>query len=140
MAHLLEHLMFKGSTHFPDPDREFSTRGFHNNGSTSYDRTNYFSTFQASDDNLTWALRREADAMTNSFIARKDLDSEMTVVRNEYEKGESDPVGRRVQEIAIGHVRLAFVWQDDDRRPQRHRKTSASKTSRRFIPRLLPAR
>jgi len=39
MAHLLEHLMFKGSTRFPDPDREFSARGFHNNGSTSYDRT-----------------------------------------------------------------------------------------------------
>jgi zinc protease len=92
MAHLLEHLMFKGSTHFPDPDREFSARGFRNNGSTSYDRTNYFSTFQASDDNLDWALRREADAMTNSFIARKDLDSEMTVVRNEYEKGENDPI------------------------------------------------
>jgi len=92
MAHLLEHLMFKGSTHFPDPDREFSARGFHNNGSTSYDRTNYFSTFQASDDNLNWALRREADAMTHSFIARKDLDSEMTVVRNEYEKGENDPM------------------------------------------------
>ena len=92
MAHLLEHLMFKGSTRFPDPDREFSARGFHNNGSTSYDRTNYFSTFQASDDNLSWALRREADAMTHSFIARKDLDSEMTVVRNEYEKGENDPM------------------------------------------------
>src|SRR6266853_64927 len=92
MAHLLEHLMFKGSTHFPNPDGEFSARGFHNNGSTSYDRTNYFSTFQASDDNLSWALRREADAMTNSFIARKDLDSEMTVVRNEYEKGENDPI------------------------------------------------
>jgi zinc protease len=92
MAHLLEHLMFKGSTHFPDPDREFAARGFRNNGSTTYDRTNYFSTFQASDDNLSWALRREADAMTNSFIARKDLDSEMTVVRNEYEKGENDPL------------------------------------------------
>ena len=91
MAHLLEHLMFKGSTHYPDPDREFAARGFRNNGSTSYDRTNYFSTFQATDDNLTWAMRREADAMTNSFIARKDLDSEMTVVRNEYEKGENDP-------------------------------------------------
>jgi len=91
MAHLLEHLMFKGSTHFPDPDREFAARGFRNNGSTSYDRTNYFSTFQASDDNLNWAMRREADAMINSFIARKDLDSEMTVVRNEYEKGENDP-------------------------------------------------
>ena len=92
MAHLLEHLMFKGSIHFPDPDREFAARGFRNNGSTGYDRTNYFSTFQASDDNLSWALRREADAMTNSFIARKDLDSEMTVVRNEYEKGENDPM------------------------------------------------
>jgi zinc protease len=92
MAHLLEHLMFKGSTHFPDPDREFAARGFRNNGSTGYDRTNYFSTFQASGDNLSWALRREADAMTNSFIARKDLDSEMTVVRNEYEKGENDPM------------------------------------------------
>jgi zinc protease len=92
MAHLLEHLMFKGSTHFPDPDREFSARGFRNNGSTSYDRTNYFSTFPESGDNLDWALRREADAMTNSFIARKDLDSEMTVVRNEYEKGENDPL------------------------------------------------
>ncbi len=92
MAHLLEHLMFKGSIHFPDPDREFAARGFRNNGSTGYDRTNYFSTFQASDDNLSWAIRREADAMTNSFIARKDLDSEMTVVRNEYEKGENDPM------------------------------------------------
>lgn len=91
MAHLLEHLMFKGSTHFPSPDEEFSARGFRNNGSTDFDRTNYFSTFQASDDNLQWALRREADAMTQSFIARKDLDSEMTVVRNEYERGENEP-------------------------------------------------
>ncbi len=91
MAHLLEHLMFKGSTHFPHPEKEFAARGFRNNGSTYYDRTNYFSTFQASDDNLRWALAREADAMTNSFISRKDLDSEMTVVRNEYEMGETRP-------------------------------------------------
>jgi zinc protease len=91
MAHLLEHLMFKGSTHYPEPDKEFSRRGFRNNGSTYFDRTNYFSTFQASEDNLRWALGREADAMTHSFIARKDLDSEMTVVRNEYEMGETRP-------------------------------------------------
>jgi len=91
MAHLLEHLMFKGSKNFPNPDKEFSARGFRNNGSTFYDRTNYFSTFQASDDNLRWALAQEADAMTHSFIARKDLDSEMTVVRNEYEMGENRP-------------------------------------------------
>ena len=99
MAHLLEHLMFKGSKRFPDPDKEFSARGFHNNGTTSYDRTNYFSTFAATDDNLHWALAREADAMVNSFIARKDLDSEMTVVRNEYEMGENRPesvLGKRL--------------------------------------------
>jgi zinc protease len=91
MAHLLEHLIFKGSKKYPNPDKEFSRRGFRNNGSTSFDRTNYFSTFQASDDNLRWAIDWSADAMVNSFIARKDLDSEMTVVRNEYEMGESNP-------------------------------------------------
>jgi len=91
MAHLLEHLLFKGSKNFPRPDAEFSRRGFQNNGSTSLDRTNYFSTFRASDDNLKWAIDWSADAMVNSFIAKKDLDSEMTVVRNEYEMGENDP-------------------------------------------------
>jgi len=91
MAHLLEHLLFKGSKHYPNPDKEFSRRGFHNNGTTWIDRTNFFSTFQASDDNLRWALGWTADAMTQSFIAKKDLDSEMTVVRNEFEMGENDP-------------------------------------------------
>jgi zinc protease len=91
MAHLLEHLLFKGSKNFPKPDVEFSRRGFQNNGTTSFDRTNYYSTFQASDDNLKWAIGWSADAMVNSFIAKKDLDSEMTVVRNEYEMGENDP-------------------------------------------------
>jgi zinc protease len=91
MAHLLEHLLFKGSKNFPRPDAEFSRRGFQNNGTTWLDRTNYFSTFQASDDNLKWAIDWSADAMVNSFIAKKDLDSEMTVVRNEYEMGENDP-------------------------------------------------
>ncbi|GAB4469052.1 MAG: pitrilysin family protein [Burkholderiaceae bacterium] len=91
MAHLLEHLIFKGSKRFPNPDKEFARRGFRNNGTTWFDRTNYFSTFQASDDNLRWALAWSADAMVNSFIAKKDLDSEMTVVRNEYEMGENSP-------------------------------------------------
>ncbi len=91
MAHLLEHLIFKGSKKFPHPEKEFSRRGFRNNGTTWFDRTNYFSTFQASDDNLRWALAWSADAMVNSFIAKKDLDSEMTVVRNEYEMGENSP-------------------------------------------------
>ena len=91
MAHLLEHMIFKGSRNYPEPDKEFTRRGFRMNGTTSFDRTNYYLTFQASDDNLRWALGWQADAMVNSFIARKDLDSEMTVVRNEYEMGESNP-------------------------------------------------
>jgi zinc protease len=91
MAHLLEHLIFKGSKNFPNPETEFSKRGFKNNGTTWLDRTNYFSTFQASDDNLKWAIDWSADAMVKSFIAKKDLDSEMTVVRNEFEMGESNP-------------------------------------------------
>jgi len=113
MAHLLEHLMFKGSTHFPDPDREFSARGFRNNASTGYDRTNYFSTFQASDDNLSWALRREADAMVHSFISRKDLDSEMTVVRNEYEKGENDPMDSLYKHL----LSVMYQWHAYGREP-----------------------
>ncbi|MBA2412859.1 MAG: insulinase family protein [Burkholderiaceae bacterium] len=91
MAHLLEHLIFKGSKNFLRPDAEFTRRGFQNNGTTWLDRTNYYSTFQASDDNLKWAIDWSADAMVNSFIAKKDLDSEMTVVRNEFESGENNP-------------------------------------------------
>ncbi len=102
MAHLLEHLMFKGSKNYPDPTKEFTTRGFRMNGSTWLDRTNYYVSFSANEDNLTWALGWAADAMTNSFIAKKDLDSEMTVVRNEYEMGENSPISvmmKRMQSV-----------------------------------------
>ena len=93
MAHLLEHLMFKGSKNHPDIPKELSDHGSRPNGTTSFDRTNYFETFQATDENLNWALSLEADRMVNSFIAKKDLDSEMTVVRNEFESGENSPTG-----------------------------------------------
>ena len=91
MAHLLEHLLFKGSKNYPDPTKEFTRRGFSMNGSTWLDRTNYYVSFNATEDNLQWALGWMADAMRNSFIAQKDLDSEMSVVRNEYEMGENSP-------------------------------------------------
>lgn len=103
MAHLLEHLMFKGSPKHPDITAQFANRGMQFNGTTSLDRTNYYEVFQASDDNLQWALQMEADRMTHSNIARKDLDSEMTVVRNEYENGENSPSAvlmKRMQNIA----------------------------------------
>lgn len=91
MAHLLEHLLFKGSPRHPQVWAEFNKRGLGANGSTAFDRTNYFASFAANDDNLRWYLGWQADAMVNSFIARRDLDSEMTVVRNEMEMGENDP-------------------------------------------------
>jgi zinc protease len=91
MAHLLEHLLFKGSPATPDPKAEFARRGLNFNGTTSFDRTNYFASFAADAQNLKWYLDWQADAMVHSFIARKDLDSEMTVVRNEMESGENNP-------------------------------------------------
>ena len=91
MAHLLEHMVFKGSTKHTDIPKELSEHGSRPNGTTSWDRTNYFETFQATDENLNWALDLESDRMVNSFIRKADLDSEMTVVRNEFEMGENSP-------------------------------------------------
>ena len=93
MAHLLEHLVFKGTPDHPDIPQELTERGTRPNGTTWFDRTNYFETFTATDDNLEWALDLEADRMVNSFISGEDLDSEMTVVRNEWEAGENSPFG-----------------------------------------------
>jgi zinc protease len=103
MAHLLEHLMFKGTPKHPHIDQEFNARGVRFNGTTWLDRTNYYDIFQASDDNLAWAIGLEADRMVSSFISRRDLSSEMTVVRNEYEEGENSPFSvllKRMQSVA----------------------------------------
>jgi len=91
MAHLLEHLVFKGTPSRGNIQQELGRRGMEYNGSTSSDRTNYFETFTASSDNLDWALGMEADRMVNSYIRKSDLDTEMTVVRNEFENGQNNP-------------------------------------------------
>jgi zinc protease len=107
MAHLLEHLVFKGTPKYPfNIMKELEDRGADFNGTTWLDRTNYFETLSASDENLRWALEMEADRMVNSFIAQKDLDSEMTVVRNEFESGENSPVRVLMQRIMAG----AYEW------------------------------
>ncbi len=93
MAHLLEHLIFKGTPTTRNAFAEFTRRGLRANGTTSFDRTNYFASFAANDDNLRWYLGWQADVMVNSLIAKADLDSEMTVVRNEMEMGENNPGG-----------------------------------------------
>ena len=91
MAHLLEHMLFKGTPKHEKVWAEFQKRGLAANGSTWFDRTNYTARFSADDDNLQWYLGWLADSMINSYVARKDLDTEMTVVRNEMESGENSP-------------------------------------------------
>ncbi len=93
MAHLLEHMVFKGSPKHTNIPQELTEHGATPNGSTTYDRTNYYETFQATDENLKWALDLESDRMVNSFIRKADLDKEFTVVRNEFERTENNPMG-----------------------------------------------
>ncbi len=106
MAHLLEHMVFKGSPKHKDIPSEFKQRGARFNGTTWLDRTNYYETFSASDDNLEWALDLESDRMINSYIAKKDLDTEFSVVRNEFESGENDPSGVLFERV----MSTAFLW------------------------------
>jgi zinc protease len=106
MAHLLEHLVFKGTPLHKDIPAELSAAGARPNGTTWTDRTNYFETFAATDENINWALSMESSRMVDSFIAKKDLDSEMTVVRNEFESGENDPFRVTLQNLAS----TAYDW------------------------------
>ncbi|GIW85797.1 MAG: peptidase M16 [Isosphaeraceae bacterium] len=92
MAHLLEHMVFKGTPDHPDIPGAMKERGAQFNGSTWVDRTNYFETLPASDDNLEFAIRLEADRMVNSPIRAEDLATEFSVVRNEFESGENNPL------------------------------------------------
>ncbi|MCV2349624.1 M16 family metallopeptidase [Paucibacter sp. Y2R2-4] len=103
MAHLLEHLVFKGTPTHRDIPGAFAAKGIRYNGTTTMDRTNYFSSFNASPETLDFALALEADRMVHSFIAKSDLDKEMSVVRNEFERGETAPFSvlyKRVQAVA----------------------------------------
>src|SRR2546427_59547 len=106
MAHLLEHMVFKGTARHPHVPKELQEHGALFNGSTSSDRVNYFETLAATDENLDFALELEADRMVNSFIKKEDLDSEMTVVRNEFERGENSPGSVLSQRVSSA----AYNW------------------------------
>ncbi|OWT72838.1 MULTISPECIES: pitrilysin family protein [unclassified Achromobacter] len=106
MAHLLEHMLFKGTPTTRNALGEFNRRGLQANGSTSSDRTNFFASFAANPDTLKWYLGWQADAMVNSLIARADLDTEMPVVRNEMERGENSPFNILMQKMQG----VAYQW------------------------------
>jgi zinc protease len=93
MAHLLEHMVFKTTKSGREIFKELTDRtGGNFNGTTGYDQTMYYETLNASEENLRWALGLEAARMVNMTMLKKDLDTEMTVVRNEMENGENSPL------------------------------------------------
>ena len=101
-THLLEHLMFKGSPTFNKKSGTTITDVLQNTGAqlnatTWYDRTNYFETLPS--DKIALAMQIEADRMRNSLLLKEDKEAEMTVVRNEFERGENDPNGLLDKEI-----------------------------------------
>jgi zinc protease len=106
MAHILEHLVSFGSPRHPDAKAEQASRGASRNASTSQDRTNYYETFPASDENLEWAIDLEADRMRGAFIKKEILDSQMSVVRNELERGDNHPTSILIQRLRS----TAYLW------------------------------
>lgn len=106
MAHLLEHMLFKKSSKFNDIKKSIADKGAQANGTTWYDRTNYYEVLPASDDNLKWALEMEADRMTTAKILQSDLDTEFSVVRNEFEIGENSHDRVLMERI----LSSAYLW------------------------------
>ncbi len=106
MAHLLEHMVFKGTPTYGNIWGVLEDHGARFNGTTWVDRTNYYETLPASDENLEFALHMESDRMVNSSIKAEELAKEMTVVRNEFEMGENYPV-RILSERMMS---TAYLW------------------------------
>ncbi len=106
MAHLLEHLVFKGTPDHREVPKALRDHGASFNGSTNNDRTNYFETLPANDKNLEFGIALECDRLVNSFVKGEDLLSEMTVVRNEFERGENSPSSVLNQRITAA----AYEW------------------------------
>ena len=111
-THILEHLMFKGSEDFNDPKgnsiKQFLERvGGQFNASTSVDRTNYFATIGR--ENLEGYVAIEADRMRHLWLHEADRQAEMTVVRNEYERGKNNPDSVLIEEVsAAAYVALPY--------------------------------
>jgi zinc protease len=121
-THLLEHLMFKGSERFNDAAgdsvKQYLERaGGQYNATTSFDRTNYYATIGP--DKLEGYIAIEADRMRNLWLHESDRQSEMTVVRNEYERGENNSTYALTKEVyatafqAQPYHHMTIGWRSD---------------------------
>jgi zinc protease len=106
MAHLFEHMLFKKTKKFADVKQELTKLGADANGTTWFDRTNYFESFPADDGKLALAIELESQRLRHAIISREQLATEMTVVRNEFEMGENHPEGVLEERL----MSAAFQW------------------------------
>jgi zinc protease len=106
MAHLLEHMDFIETTTGRKIKDEIVAHAANWNGTTSDDRTNYYETVPSTGENLRWALGLETDRMVNVKFTKPILDTEMTVVRNEFERGENNPASILRERVAS----TAYLW------------------------------
>lgn len=114
-THILEHMMFKGSKNFNEENgkpfwKTIESTGAELNGTTWYDRTNYYETLPI--NYIEDAIIIEADRMRNILLRKSDLDTEMTVVRNEYERNENDP-STSLQKLIWGTAYQAHPYHHD---------------------------
>jgi zinc protease len=121
-THILEHMMFKGSETFNDAKgnsiKQMLERvGGQFNATTSFDRTNYFATIGR--ENLESYIAVEADRMRHLWLHESDRQAEMTVVRNEYERGKNDPENVLLEEVmeaayvALPYHHPTIGWKSD---------------------------
>jgi zinc protease len=106
MAHLLEHMLFKGTDKYDSIFAALQRRGAWMNGTTWFDRTNYYETLPATTENIVFALDVEAERMRKAKLVGEELAKEFSVVRNEFEMGENNPsaiLSERVESTA-------FLW------------------------------
>ena len=121
MAHLLEHMVFKGTPYHPEVPKALRDHGASFNGTTNSDRTNYFETMPATDENLEFGIALECDRLVNSFVKARGPavgnDGRPQRVRARREQPRLDP---QPADLRRG-LRMAQLRQVHDRQPLRHR-------------------
>jgi zinc protease len=114
-AHLFEHLMFEGSENFDqDMSRPLDAVGATSlNGTTWFDRTNYFENVPT--PALELALWLESDRMGHLLgaVTQKKLDQERGVVQNEKRQGDNEPYGRAWYRILEGVFPAGHPYRHD---------------------------
>ena len=139
MAHLLEHMLFKGTPDHPHIPKVLQERGARFNGTTWVDRTNYYETLPALQTTI-WSLPCvwKPTGWSTATSSSEDLMSEMTVVRNEFEQRREFAVAVAQPANHVGRLRLAQLRQVDHRQPQRYR-AGADPQLTGLLSQVLPA-